>query len=132
MKKWVQIATILLLIFNGIGAIYGGWNLIVHPDGSSIKLSSDLLNTTPFQNYLVPGIILFVCNGLFSMFVIVAILSKSKYSPHLNIAQGMILCGWLVIQMLLIRTVYFLHAVMGFTGLALIYLGWRAIIRPKS
>lgn len=131
MKKWNQIAAIILLFFNGIGAIYGGWNLIIHPDGSSIELSSDWLNTTPFQNYLVPGIVLFVCNGLFSLFVILAILVKSRYAPYLTIAQGMILCGWLVIQMLLIRTVYFLHAIMGFTGLALIYLGWRAIIQPK-
>ena len=132
MNSRFSIAAIILLLFNGIGAIYGGWNLIVHPDGSSIELSREWLNTTPFQNYLVPGIVLFVCNGLFSLFVILAILAKSRYSPNLTIAQGIILCGWLVIQMLLIRTVYFLHAVMGFTGLALIYLGWRAIIRPKK
>jgi hypothetical protein len=37
--------------------------------------------------------------------------------------QGAILCGWIIIQMLLIRTIYFLHFILGGTGLALIILG---------
>ena len=115
MNKRSSITTIILLLFNGIGAIYGGWNLMIHPNGGSIELSSDWLASTPFQNYPVPGIILFVCNGLFSFFVILAILSKSQYSPNLTITQGIILCCWLVI-----------------TGLALIYLGWRSLNHSKK
>jgi hypothetical protein len=132
MMKWYTAWAILLLLFNGIGAIYGGWNLIIYPDGSSIDLSTAWLKATPFKSYLVPGIVLFVCNGLFSLFVIFSILIKARNYPMLVMAQGLILCGWLIIQILLIRTVYYLHAVMGFTGLALIYLGWRCHIRSKK
>jgi len=62
-----------LLLFNGFGAIYGGWNFMVHPDGSSMQMSLDSLKHTPFHSYLIPGIILFVVNGLLSLGVLLAL-----------------------------------------------------------
>lgn len=123
MKKILIILACLLLLFNGIGAIYGGWNLIIHPDGSSIQLTMDWLKHTPFQNYLIPGIVLFIANGLFSIAVVIMLLFNKHYSPWFIIAQGAILTGWIIIQMLLIRTVHFFHYILGGTGLALIILG---------
>jgi len=113
----------LLLLFNGIGAIYGGWNLMMHPDGSSIQLSPGWLEHTPFDNYLIPGIILFVVNGWFSLVAFSAVIMNLKNHAWLVIAQGAILLGWIVIQMLLIQTVYFLHLVLGAAGIALLIVG---------
>lgn len=124
MKTFLKILTALLLLFNGIGAIYGGGNLIFHPDGSSIHLSEELLKQTPFTNYLIPGIILFIANGLYSFAVLVALLLNLRSYPWMVIAQGVILTGWIIIQILLIRTVYFLHIILGGVGIALILLGW--------
>jgi amino acid permease len=76
-KAFLKILTVLLLLFNGIGAIYGGGNLILHPDGSSIELSPDWLKHTPFRDYLIPGIILFIANGLLSVFVLVTLCFSS-------------------------------------------------------
>jgi hypothetical protein len=123
MKAFLKIITSLLLLINGIGAIYGGGNLILHPDGSSIQLSPHWLQHTPFHDYLIPGIILFIANGLLSMFVFIALLLKHKNYPWLVTAQGAILTGWIVIQILLIQTIYFLHIILGSFGIALIVLG---------
>lgn len=123
MKVFLKIITSLLLLINGIGAIYGGGNLILHPDGSSIQLSIHWLQHTPFNNYLIPGIILFIANGLLSVFVFIALLLKHKNYPWLVMAQGAILTGWIVIQILLIQTIYFLHIILGSVGIALIVLG---------
>jgi len=123
MKFFLKVITSLLLLINGIGAIYGGSNLILHPDGSSIQLSLQWLQHTPFHNYFIPGIILFIANGLLSMFVFMALLLKYKNYPWLVIAQGVVLTGWIVIQILLIQTVYFLHIILGSFGIALILLG---------
>ena len=60
MKILYNILVSLLLVFNGVGALIGGWLLITQPDGSALKLSLDLLKHTPFHNFLIPGIILFV------------------------------------------------------------------------
>jgi hypothetical protein len=124
MKTLLKFIAAALLLFNGIGAIYGGGNLILHPDGSSIKLTMDWLEHTPFKDYLIPGIVLFIANGIFSFIALAAMLLKVNNYAWLVMAEGAILTGWIVIQMLMIQTVYFLHYVMGGTGLALIVVGY--------
>ena len=114
----------LLLFFNGAGALFGGWNLMIHPDGSSLQLSMDWLKHTPFPDYLIPGIMLFIANGLFSVFVFIAILLKLRNYYWLVMVQGAILAGWIVIQMALIRTIDFLHVLFGSIGIALFIVGW--------
>src|SRR5687768_14853194 len=109
MIKLLKILCAILLFFNGIGAIYGGWNLIIHPDGSSIQLSMSWLEHTPFQDYLIPGIILFIANGILSFFTLIALIFNFKNFPFYVIGQGIILSIWIIIQIVLIRTVYFLH-----------------------
>ena len=132
MKTFLRISTILLLLFNSFGALYGGLNLILHPDGSSMHMSPDLLEHSPFQNYLIPGVILFVMNGLFSIFISVAILLRFKSTSWLVLAQGVILVGWIFIQILLIQVIIPLHWIMGSVGIALILLGWYFIINEQN
>lgn len=123
--------SIVLLLFNLIGAYYGGVSLIIYPDGSNLQLNIELLDNTPFNNYLFPGIILLTVNGLFCTAVLYFVLRNNPISYKLIIAQGLMLTGWIVIQMFLIRTVFFLHYVMGGTGFLLIILGWL-LSRLKS
>jgi len=113
----------VLLLINGIGAVYGGGNLITYPDGSSLQLSLDWLRHTPFHDYFIPGIILFVANGLFSILIFISMLFNLKNYSRLVIFQGVILSGWIVIQIFLIQTIYFLHIIMGSIGLTLFLLG---------
>jgi hypothetical protein len=74
--------TIFLLLLNGIGAIYGGLNLIIYPDGSSFHMPLYILEDSPFHSFLIPGVILFVANGLSSIFVLSAILFKQKNNKN--------------------------------------------------
>jgi hypothetical protein len=124
MNKVYKITAVIFLLFNIIGAFYGGINLILYPDGSSIQLSLDLLEHAPFSNFLIPGIILLSANGLFGTFVLLKILKNGRDSGRLLIAQGVILTGWILIQIALIRTIFILHFILGGVGLILILLGW--------
>lgn len=123
MKTALKIATAILLSFNGVGAIYGGWSLISYPDGSSIGLSLSLLVHTPFSDYIIPGIVLFVMNGLLSLVALGMLISKRKNYWVYVLGEGVILFGWLVIQILLIRTIYWLQLVLGGVALLLILCG---------
>jgi len=131
MKKGLSIIVSLLLLFNGSGALYGGWHLITHPDGSSIQLSMHWLEHTPFKDYLIPGIILFISNGLSSCFVLIALLLKVNKVPWFVMGQGAILTGWILIQMLLIQTVHSLHLILGGAGIGLILAGLLLRKAPK-
>jgi len=124
MKTLLKIITLLLLLVNGTGAIYGGTHLILHPDGSSLGMSLEFLNHTPFQNYLIPGITLFIANGICSFMVILSLILNRRNYPLFVIAQGMILTGWIIIQVFLIQTIHLLHIFLGSIGMLLIILGW--------
>ena len=119
----LKIIAILLLLFNGIGAVYGGGNLILHPDGSSLGITVEWLRYSPFTNFLIPGIILFLVNGVFSFVVIIFILMKWPYYKTMILAVGLMLSGWILIQMIFLRTVNNLHIIMGTTGVLLMIIG---------
>ncbi|HEY3429783.1 MAG TPA: hypothetical protein VGK39_03835 [Cyclobacteriaceae bacterium] len=123
MRLFLNTVTSLLLLLNGVGALYGGWNLITHPDGSSIQLSMQWLEHTPFEDYLIPGIVLLGANGIFSFVVLVSVLFKWRNYAQLISVQGLILTGWIMIQMLLMQTVHFLHIALGCMGIALMSMG---------
>lgn len=131
MKNILKILASLLLLFNGIGAIYGGWHLTTHPDGSSLAIPMHFLRHTPFDDFFVPGIILFVANGLFSLFGFAALFFNFKNYPLLVIAQGVILSGWIIIQCIMLRAVGSLHIIYGLIGLLLIACGW-SLTKMKS
>ncbi len=124
MKLFLKLLSGFLLIVNGIGAMYGGMNLMLDPNGSRLGLSTSLLIHSPFSDYQIPGIILFISNGLFSMFVFLTLLFNTKHYFFWIMLQGVVLFGWITIQIILIRYVYFLHFVLGGIAIALIINGW--------
>jgi len=128
MNALLKILSVLLLLFNTIGAVYGGLHLILHPDGSSIGLSLDWLKHSPFDSYLIPGFVLLLANGLFGLFVLWQVLSGRKSAAFYVLIQGCLLTGWILIQILMLQSVYFLHYISGSVGLVLIisgFLMWR-------
>jgi hypothetical protein len=106
MNSVIKIASVLMLLFNGIGAFYGGLGLITDPTGDKIQLAQHYLDNTPFDNYLIPGIILLVVNGIFSFITIGSIIMKHNEFYVFLIIQGILLTGWLAVQLVLIRTFY--------------------------
>ena len=120
-----KIIAIILLLFNAISALFGGWSLMSDPSGESLEIPLRFLEHSPFENFLVPGIILFILNGLFSLlFAVMALLKIMNYS-WLVIFQGFILVGWLIIQIIMIRDFYGpLHVLYFSVGILLISTGW--------
>lgn len=123
MIKTTRILIILLLLFNGISACFGGYMLMSKPDGSGLDMPLNLLEHTPFSNYLIPGIVLFVANGLLSLVIAFFVVAKSKHYIKLTILQGFILIGWIVVQMIMLQTVNYLHIIFGALGVLLVVSG---------
>lgn len=124
MNVFLKIAAGFLLLFNGTGAIYGGYHLISHPDGSSLQMTVEYLRYSPFDSYLIPGIVLFVMNGILSFAVFIALLSNHRYAARLIAAQGIILTGWIIVQVMMVSSVYYLHFVLGGCGILLMLFGY--------
>lgn len=113
----------MLLLINGIGALYGGGSLVLYPDGSGLKLPLSVLQFSPFSDFLIPGIILFSVNGVLSLIVFVCLIVEARHYAWFIIAQGSILFGWILTQVLMIQGIGTLHYIFGSIGLLLMLLG---------
>jgi hypothetical protein len=83
---------LFLLAFLGLSAIGGGGALIISPSGKLLGgLPLSILKNSPFVDFLVPGIILFVIFGLLPGLLIFALLKKiaSPFAEHLNFFKDM-------------------------------------------
>jgi len=83
---------LFLLAFLGLSAIGGGGALIISPSGKLIGgLPLSILESSPFHDFLMPGIILFVVLGLCPSLLIIALLKKStsKIAERINFFKDM-------------------------------------------
>jgi len=125
MRAIVKAISILLLLLNGAGAVYGGYQLITDPSGSKLQMPLSFLEHSPFHTYLIPGIILILVNGIFSFISVSTIFLKTKNYTWFIIAQGILLCGWIIIQLILLQMFYApLHATFLIIGTCLVVCGW--------
>lgn len=62
--KTTRNTLLFLLSFLGLGAIFGGGVLIISPSGKMFGMPLSMLDNSPFNNFLIPGIILFSLLGL--------------------------------------------------------------------
>jgi len=69
-------ALIVVLLVQAVGAMGGGGALIASPDGGLMKMPVSSLAGSPFPDYLVPGIVLFVVLGLGPLLTAVALLRR--------------------------------------------------------
>jgi hypothetical protein len=110
-----------LQIFVGVGAVAGGLGLALDPRGSNIGLPLELLESSPFSSYLVPGIVLLAVNGLGSLVGGTASFTRHRYAGELAMALGAFLVAWIVVQVYWIRAFHWLHALyLGLGSLELI------------
>jgi hypothetical protein len=123
MQTLLKTLAIFLLLLNGTGAIYGSYHLIVYPDGSSLQMNTAYLQGSPFHDYFIPGIILFALNGACSILVLAALLVKYPKAPLLVTGQGAILTGWIIVQVMMVTSVYYLHFLLGGMGVILVLCG---------
>ena len=83
---------LILLAFLGISAISGGGTLIISPSGKLLGgLPLSILDNSPFDNFLIPGIILFLVLGVFPIFIVFALIKKpiSKFAERFNLFSDM-------------------------------------------
>lgn len=120
----IRIIAIFLMLFNAAGAIFGGWSLIQDPTGGDLQMSLSHLEHSPFRDYFIPGIILLSVNGIFCIVAMFMTMFQMNHYTWMILIQGALLTGWIIIQMIMLREIYYLHYILGGIGLALICIGW--------
>lgn len=65
----------------------------------------------------IPGIILFVANGVLNIPTAIIVMRKGSFYPQLVFFQGCILSGWIAIQVFLVRDFNWMQFLCGAIGL---------------
>ncbi|MBU0731701.1 hypothetical protein KKC88_02375 [Patescibacteria group bacterium] len=137
---YLLLALILLL---AIGAFYGGITLIISPDGSMLGTPLEILQDTIFPNFLIPGIILFLVNGVFPLLVFFALIFKWnwKWAEALNLYKnqhwsltfsyyiGFILSLWIVFQVAILKDISFFHFIYIIWGMVIVFISQLPSLR---
>jgi hypothetical protein len=104
-----------LLLLLGISAMYGGYNLMVDPSGGQLQMPSNWIESTPFKNYFIPGLILFTVLGISPLVTVVALwlrptwtlvrglehLSHEHWAWLASVKLGIALIIWITVQFLM-------------------------------
>jgi hypothetical protein len=119
-SKWLAFSLGILQAFISLGAVAGGLALILKPDGSNLGLPLEWLRGSPFSNYLIPGLVLLVVNGLGSLAGGVASFFRYRYAGEIAVALGAFLMMWIVAQVWWIGLSHWLQPLyFGFGGVEL-------------
>lgn len=123
MKKTIFILLGILQFFIGLGAVAGGFLMIIKPDGSIMDMPPDMLKGSPFRDFLVPGIILFSVNGLGNLFAGIMSFRRLPLAGFAGIFFGLGLMIWIFIQVTMIGGGHWLQYLYFFLGLIELLLG---------
>jgi hypothetical protein len=118
-----RIVAIGALLFLGLSATVGAIPMLMHPADEPWALPQSLLRNSPFHSYLIPAIILLLANGLLSLCVLWLTARRHTAYGWWVIAQGCILSGWLIVEMLMLRLVVWPHYFYGAVALMLVVAG---------
>ena len=131
------------LVFLGIGAIGGGGVFIISPSGKLMGMPLSMLNKSPFDNFLIPGIILFSVLGIVPTLLARALYKKtaSKLAERFNFFKDMhwtwtfsiyvafALIIWLQIEMQMLSAVSWLHTFYMFLAVLIIFIALLPQVR---
>lgn len=126
-ERPLTILTFIVLLFTGIGALAGGIPLILDPSGETMGFSLKLLHGSPFANYLIPGILLFVVIGIGTLAAAFVLWRKPEISWITTMTAGTALIIWILVQVSIIGYASILQPIFFIIGVLEFVLGFSYI-----
>lgn len=115
----------ILICFVGLTATISGLLMISKHNGEILGLSPSLLEQTPFDNFFIPGILLTVLVGVVNLVAVFFNIQRHVNRYNWAIAGGVMITGWIIIQMILIQTAHWLHFIYLGMGVFIILLAFQ-------
>ncbi|HHY82586.1 MAG TPA: hypothetical protein GX505_07890 [Clostridiales bacterium] len=122
---------IFLHAFVGIGAIAGGLAAIINPY-EPMGITTDVLKNSPFNDFLIPGIILFIIIGLGNIVSAVVLGLDYKYKGYVCSIFSWALVIWIVVQCIMLYDVVALHVIYFIIGLVMAALSAMILFHKRQ
>jgi hypothetical protein len=131
MKKFYYILG-SLQAFTAIGAIPAGYGLLMDTTGQGVGMSTELLENSPLDSFLLPGLFLLLVNGLAHLVGAWFTFTRHKYAGYTGFILGVILSLWIIIQVTWISLSSVLQPLFLLIGLINTWLAWRIMKTGQS
>jgi len=132
MTSRLRRVTTVLAGFVGVTAVLGGVELVT---GYPVQQPVEWLAGTPFDSYLVPGLLLAALVGGSAVLAFIAAIRSDPRWPRSAIVAGVVLCGWIMAEMVMLdqpTTPTVAEVVYLVIGACLVVLGWRAAAAARE
>jgi len=128
----LRIALAILQLIIGAAAVAAGTSLLANPSGAALGMTVALLASSPFETFLVPGIVLFVVNGLGQLTSATLVLRRRPGAERLSCLMGVALCGWIGFQWLWLGEPSWIQPLVFVIGAAQVALSLLLVRRAPS
>ncbi len=122
---------VLLVVFQALSGLAVGICLTIAPSGSIMQIPVNELAGSPFHNYLIPGLCLFILLGILPSIAAVGLIRKKTgtwqnllniyrkrhWSWSFSLYTGLMLIFWIDVEIWIIGYGSLLQAIYGITGL---------------
>ena len=98
MKTLLFVTQAVIQILVGIGAAVSGMLLVIRPSGELLQAPVEMLKGSPFSDFFVPGIVLFLVNGMGQLLAGVITLRRHPYAALTGAVFGIGLMIWIFVQ----------------------------------
>ncbi|MEJ6951788.1 hypothetical protein [Natronospora cellulosivora (SeqCode)] len=116
--------------FVGVGALAGGLGAILNPK-APMGTPVYILKNSPFNDFLIPGIILFVVIGLGNVISALVIRANLKYRLYLSNVFSWALVIWIIVQCFMLRDINILHVIFFLIGLIEVILATSLMFKHR-
>ncbi len=115
MKK-LKSLLLVLHVFVGVGALAEGLAAITNPD-NPMGVTVEALENSPFNNFLIPGIILFTIIGVGNIVSAITLRLDFKLQGYVSSIFSWALVIWIVVQCIMLNDIVSLHVIFFVIGL---------------
>lgn len=98
--------------------------MISNPDGTTMGLPLSLLDAAPFKNFLIPGMALTTV-GVINTLAVFFYIRRNVNRYNWAMAGGVMIIGWIIVQMILIQTFHWLQFIYLGVGLLVILIAYQ-------
>ena len=120
----MRLFLLILVSFVTLTALPAGIMMAYNPDGSELGLSTDMLYATPFKSYFIPGLILALVVGC-NLVALFLIMTDNSQSYKLCMLSGILLTGWIIMQMLFLQYYSWLQGLYLLTGILILLVSYH-------
>lgn len=122
---------IILVIFQGVSGVFGGAGLIIDPSGKSLQIPLEWLNGSPFDNYFIPGIVLFFVLGITLLIISFGLIKRKYWSWYRSLFLGFALIIWILVEIIVIgyQADPPLQLIYGIVGVAILMLTFTRSVK---